>query len=44
MIESSVIDKSLITDSSVDLEVLKQRGVKRIQELAGNNWTDYNFN
>jgi len=43
MIESSVIDKSLITDSSVDLEVLKQRGVKRIQELAGNNWTDYNF-
>lgn len=43
MIESSVINKSLLTDSSVDLQALKQRGVDRIQELAGNNWTDYNF-
>ena len=43
MNESSVIDKSIVTDSSVNLQELKQLGIKRIQELAGNNWTDYNF-
>jgi hypothetical protein len=43
MNESAVIDKSIVADKSVDIEALKAEGIKRIQELAGNNWTDYNF-
>src|SRR5262249_52878674 len=30
-------------DHSFDLDALKEEGLRKIQELAGSEWTDFNF-
>ena len=43
MIEPVSIKESTVKDDSTDLNSLKEQGLRKIQELAGNQWTDYNF-
>ena len=43
MNESPVINKDIVADHSIDFIALKEQGVKKLQTLSGNNWTDYNL-
>lgn len=42
MSESKFIDKHLELPKGMDYEFLKKEGIRKIQQLAGDNWTDFN--
>jgi hypothetical protein len=43
MAEPVTIREPDVKDDSLDLNTLKKQGLDKIQELSGNNWTDFNF-
>lgn len=43
MKEAEYIDRNIKIDESVDFHYLRNRGIKKIQELTGAYWTDYNL-
>jgi hypothetical protein len=43
MMEPVSIKESSVKDDSVDLHLLKEQGLRKIQELSGKQWTDFNF-
>ncbi|MCR9173733.1 MAG: hypothetical protein NXI10_14620 [bacterium] len=42
MSESKYIEKHLDLPKGMDYEFLKEEGLRKIQQLAGDNWTDFN--
>jgi len=42
MSESKYIEKHLDIPKGMDYDFLKEEGIRKIQQLAGENWTDFN--
>lgn len=43
MIKPVTIEKAAPKEPSMDFEFLRKRGIELLQQLSGNNWTDFNL-